>query len=197
MSVFSFHVPLQILVPELLVVFLESQMAIKVVARPAQLSWGDFRSVDALPDGSGDEAQTATEMPAMDGIQVVFSNGKYSLPDLTLVVGLDRSETMVIITAQKTNDLLKHEQGHFNITLLTVRALALELQRINANSANSLAQQVKTAIQKHQNFANAIEAKYDDETKNSKDKAAQDDWNKAIAGAIGSADVLSLKGMSL
>src|SRR5690349_7320193 len=66
-------------------------MAIKVVARPAQLSWSDFRLVDALPDGSGDEAQTATEMPAMDGIRVVFSNGKYSLPDLTLVVGLDRS----------------------------------------------------------------------------------------------------------
>jgi len=172
-------------------------MAIKVVARPAQLSWSDFRSVDALPDGSGDEAQTATEMPAMDGIQVVFSSGKYSLPDLTLTVGLDRSQTMVIKTAQKTADLLKHEQGHFDITLLTVRALALELQRIKANSPNSLAQQLKTGMQKHQNFANAIEAKYDEETKNSKDKDAQDDWNKAIAGAMGSSDVLSLKGMSL
>jgi hypothetical protein len=172
-------------------------MAIKVVAGPAQLSWSEVRSLEALPDGSGDEAQTATEMPAMDGIQVVFSNGKYSLPDLTLTVGLDRSETMVIKTAQKTTDLLKHEQGHFDITLLTVRALALELQRIKANSPNSLAQQVKAAIQKHQNSANSIEAKYDDETKNSKDKAAQDDWNKAIAGALGSPDVLSLKGMSL
>lgn len=172
-------------------------MPIKVVAKPAQLSWSDFRLVDALPDGSGDEAQTATEMPAMDGIQVVFSNGKYSLPDLTLTVGLDRTETMVTKAAQKTSDLLKHEQGHFDITLLTVRALALELQRLKASSPNSLAQQVKTAIQKHQSFADAIEAKYDDETKNSKDKTAQEEWNKAIAAAIGSPDVVSLKGMSL
>jgi hypothetical protein len=172
-------------------------MEIKVVAKPAQLSWSDFKTVDALPDGSGDEAQTATEMPAMDKIQVVFSNGKYSLPDLTLTVGLDRSGTMVIKTAQKTADLLKHEQGHFDITLLTVRALALELQRMKASSPNSLGQQVNAAIQKHQSFANAIEAKYDDETKNSKDKTAQDDWNKAITGALGASDVLSLKGMSL
>jgi hypothetical protein len=172
-------------------------MEIKVVAKPAQLSWSDFKTVDALPDGSGDEAQTATEMPAMDKIQVVFSQGKYSLPDLTLTVGLDRSATMVTKAAQKTDYLLKHEQGHFDITLLTIGALAVELKRIKANSPNSLGQQVNAAIQKHQRFANAIEAKYDEETKNSKDKTAQDDWNKAIAGALGAADALSLKGMSL
>ncbi|MFL6463658.1 MAG: DUF922 domain-containing protein [Bryobacteraceae bacterium] len=172
-------------------------MAITVVATPAQLSWSDFRVVDALPDGSGDEAQTATQMPAMEGVQVVSHHGMYSLPDLTLRVGLNRSETMVIKSASKTSDLLKHEQGHFDITILAVRALAVELQRLKAHSAASLAQQVKAAIQKHQGFADAIEEKYDSETNNSKNKNAQKDWNKAIAGALGASGVLSLQDMPL
>ena len=172
-------------------------MAVKVVATPTQLSWSDFGIVQALPDGSGDEAQTAPEMPAMDDIQVVSRQGMYSLPDLTLRVGLDRSEIMIIKSAPKTPDLLKHEQGHFDITVLTVRALAQELERLKARSATSLAQQVKTAIQKHQGFANAIEAKYDSETNHSRSKTAQDKWNKAIAGALGASDAVSLQGMPL
>jgi predicted secreted Zn-dependent protease len=172
-------------------------MTVSVVAAPAQLSWSDFRPVGALPDGSGEEAQTSTEMPAMANIKVVASQGKYSLPDLKLMVGLKRSETLVVTSARKTADLLKHEQGHFDITVLTIRALAMELQRLTAPSAALLGQQVEALRQKHQRFADAIEEKYDDETEHSRNKAVQDKWNQAIRSALLTPGIVSLQGMPL
>src|SRR4051794_1778766 len=109
-------------------------MSIKVDASPAQLTWNDFLPADSLPDGSGDEAQTSAEMPALSDIKPVLSQGKFSLPNLTFTVGLDRTQTLVVKTANKTSDLLKHEQGHFDITVLTVRALAKELEQLKAGS---------------------------------------------------------------
>ena len=128
-------------------------MSITVSVSPSQLSWSDFLSVDSLPDSSGDDAQTATTMPELSGIHPVLAHGRFSLPDLTLSVGLDRSQTLVVKTAQKTDDLLKHEQGHFDITVLTVRALAKELEQLKAGSPAALGQQMNGALSKHQQRA--------------------------------------------
>src|SRR5947199_5002337 len=95
---------------------LEAIMSITVAVSPTQLSWNDFLAVDSLPDGSGDDAQTATEMPGLNDIRPVLGHGKFSMPNLTLTVGLDRSQTMVLRTATKTAELLKHDQGHYDIT---------------------------------------------------------------------------------
>jgi DNA anti-recombination protein RmuC len=133
----------------------------------------------------------------MKNIRPVANKGNYSLPDLELTVSLNRSETMVVRSAQKTADLLKHEQGHFDITVLSVRAFAIELQRLNAPSAASLAQQIDALRQKHQRFADAIEEKYDEETDGSRSKDVQDEWNKAIQGAMAAKNAVSLRSMPL
>src|SRR5258708_25101242 len=172
-------------------------MSVTVSVSPTQLSWTDFLPVDSLPDSSGDEAQTATTMPELSGIHPVLAQGRFSLPDVTLTVGLDRSQTMVIKTAQKTADLLKHEQGHFDITVLTVRAFAKELEQLKAGSPSALGQQMNAALSKHQQRANMLEEKYDKETDHSKDQDAQKKWNQAIDSAMKGSWVLILQGMPL
>jgi hypothetical protein len=172
-------------------------MMIRVMAKPAQLTWSDFRPVDTLPDDPGEDAQTSTEMSEMKNIRPVSNKGTYSLPDLELTVGLKRSETVVVKSAQKTRDLLKHEQGHFDITVLSVRAFATELQRLNAPSAGALVQQIDALRQKHQRFADSITEKYDIETNHSRNKDLQDKWNIEIQGAMGAKNVVSLRGMPL
>jgi predicted secreted Zn-dependent protease len=172
-------------------------MSVTVTVSPQKLSWNDFLSVQSLPDSSGDEAQTATTMPALSGIHPVLVHGKFTLPDVTLSVGLDRSQTMVISTAQKTADLLKHEQGHFDITVLTVRALAKEMEQLKAGSPAALGQQLNALLSKHQQRANMIEEKYDKETDHSRDQDAQKTWNDAIDAAMKGAGVSILRGMHL
>jgi hypothetical protein len=172
-------------------------MTIRVMTKPTLLTWNDFRPVDVLPDGSGEEAQISSEMPAMQNIKPVENNGKYSLPDLELTVGLTRSETVVVKNARRTANLLKHEQGHFDITVLTIRVLAMELQRLNAASVASLAKQIEMLRQKHQRCADAIEEKYDVETNHSRNREVQNKWDRAIQGAMGAQNVTSLLGMLL
>jgi hypothetical protein len=172
-------------------------MGVTVVVSPTQLTWNNFLPVSSLPDSSGDDAQTATTMSPLTGIQPVSAQGRFSLPNLTLTVGLDSTQTLVVSTAQKTADLLKHEQGHFDITVLTVRALAKELEQMKAGSTPALGQQVSAAVSKHQQRANMIEDKYDKETKNSRDQDAQKNWNQAIDAAMKGSGVTILQGMPL
>ncbi len=172
-------------------------MSITVAVSPTQLSWNDFLPVDSLPDGSGDEAQTATEMPGLNDIRPVLGHGKFSMPNLTLTVGLNRSQTMVLRTANKTPELLKHEQGHYDITVLTVRALARELEQLKAGSVSALGQQLNAARSKHQQRADLLEKKYDADTDHSRNQAAQKTWNDAIDAAMKGTGVLILQGMPL
>jgi hypothetical protein len=172
-------------------------MSVTVTVSPLHLTWNDFLPVNSLPDGSGDEAQTATTMSPLTGIRPVMAHGKFSLPDITLTVGLDRTQTLVISTADKTADLLKHEQGHFDITVLTVRALAKELEQLKAGSPTTLGQQLNTAVTNHQQRANMIEEKYDKETGGSRNQDAQKTWNQAIDTAMKGSGVLILQGMPL
>ena len=172
-------------------------MSVAVDVSPKQLSWNDFLPADSLPDGSGDEAQTATEMPGLDGIRPVLDHARFSLPNLTLTVGLDRAQTMVLRSANKTAELLKHEQGHFDITVLTVRALARELEQLKAGSVPALGQQVNAARSKHQQRADLLEKKYDKETDHSRNQDAQKTWNDAIDAAMKGSAASILQGMPL
>jgi predicted secreted Zn-dependent protease len=104
---------------------------------------------------------------------------------------------MVIKSSIKTADLLKHEQGHFDITVLTVRAFAKELEQLKAGSPAALGQQVNAALSKHQQRANMLEEKYDKETDHSRDQDAQKKWNQAIDSAMKGSGVLTLQGMPL
>lgn len=172
-------------------------MSVRVVASPTLLAWTDFSPVNALPDGSGEDAQTATKMSPLSGIRPVSAQGSFSLPDLTLTVGLDRAQTLVVRTASKTDALLKHEQGHYDITVLTIRALGRELEQLSVDSPHALGQQVMDAVSKHQKRADALEQKYDDDTHGSRDQKAQDSWNQAIDATMKGKDVATLQGMWL
>ena len=172
-------------------------MSVTVVVSPTQLSWTDFAPVASLPDASGDEAQTATTMPALSGIQPVSAQGRFSLPNLTLTVGLDRTQTLVVTTAQKTAYLLKHEQGHYDITVLTVRALARELEQLKAGSPAALGREMNAALNKHQQRADLIEVRYDKDTDHSRNQDAQKTWNQAIDAAMKASAASLLQGMPL
>jgi len=172
-------------------------MGIRVVAAPVTLTWNDFRPVPVLPDQSDEDAQTATTLDRLSGIRPVSTQGGFSLPDLTLKVHLDRAQTMVVRTASKTQDLLKHEQGHYDITVLTVRALAREFEQLRADSPSALAQQLDRIRQLHQDRADALEKKYDNDTNHGTNQRQQDNWNNEIDAAMRSSQVSTLKSLPL
>ncbi len=152
-----------------------------------RITWGLFRTVSSIPDTT-EEAQIAPELPAVNGLRPQrTAAGSFRLPSFTLHVGLNRSKTMVLRTANKTADLLKHEQGHYNLLVLVSRAFARDLESLEAASVAELGTLLSTARDTHDDRAQAIDAKYDSETDHSRNRAAQARWDNAIVAALAQA----------
>jgi len=158
-------------------------VAIRVVTLP-RIGWELFRTVPSIPD-TPEEAQIAPELPALQGLRPErTAGGRFRLPAFTFHVGVNRNDTMVVRGASKTPDLLKHEQGHYDLLVLVTRAFARELESLEADSVAELGRLMGAARQTHDERAQAVDAKYDSETDHSRNRAAQQRWDTAIAAAL-------------
>ena len=158
-------------------------MAIRVQTLP-RITWELFRVVQSIPDTT-EEAQINPELPALANLRPERTrDGRFRLPSFTFSVGVNRDNTMVLRTANKTPELLKHEQGHYDLLVLVTRALARELESLGAASVAELGRLVNEARQTHDERAETIDAKYDKQTNHSRDRAAQQRWDNAITAAL-------------
>jgi hypothetical protein len=170
-------------------------MAHKVLPKPLALTWQHFKPVAVIP-GSDEEAQVAPEAVfGKTAIQKV--GGKFRLGDFTVLVGLKSSETLVLRTADKTDDLLEHEQGHYELMILSARAMAAELDQLEAESADDLRSKVADVQAVHGTRAEALDKKYDTQTDHSRNVAQQRRWRKLIDEALVKGNASSIDGNEL
>jgi len=173
-------------------------MAVNVIANPTNLSWSNFRVVDSSPDLSGDEvAQVHPEMRLPPNVQVVNSNGVFRMNAFTITVAPVPQDTIVLRSATQTADLLRHEQGHYDLLILVAKAMARDLGAATDSSARALNTQVQTIQQTHNANAQAIDAAYDTQTDHGKDSLQQTSWNQAIAAALGNPATSTVRGQRL
>jgi hypothetical protein len=171
-------------------------MAIKVVARPARLTWRNFKAVAVIPD-SDEEAQIAPETTLPERLHPLKVKDKFRLPDLTVTVVLKSSDTIVIRTADKTADLLEHEQGHFDLMILSARAMAADLEKLEADSPDELQSAINDVQSTHGARATAVDEEYDRQTDHSRNAAQQRRWRKLIDEALGKTRVTAIDGNDL
>ena len=173
-------------------------MAITVRTNPGRLGWSLFREVSSMPNGGSEDAQINPEMSPIANVHPQRTpKGTFRLPSLTLTVGINRQNTVVLRTAKKTSELLQHEQGHFDLLTLTCRALARDLEAIEAQSVQDLGTHLEDAKTRHEERAQAIDAEYDRQTDHSRNRAAQLKWDAAIAHALRDPRATKLAGMPL
>lgn len=173
-------------------------MPITVAPNPVNLTWANFQIVDSSPALSGNEVaqiHPETRMPA--NIQVVNNQNLFRLAPFTIGVVPVPQDTIVLRSAQQTPDLLRHEQGHYDLLILTVRAMARDLDAATAPSAGVLNSRVQAIQQTHATRAQTIDAAYDTQTKNGTDAQQQMSWNQAIAAALGNSQAGAINGMQL
>ncbi len=172
-------------------------MPIVVRVNPSRVTWAHFRPVAFIQDTT-EEAQINPEMaPIRNVLPQRTKEGRFRLPSLTLTVGLNRHNTVVLQKANKNDELLKHEQGHFDILVLVTRALARELESLEAESAQDLGNLFKEAGDRHNDRAVTIDTAYDRETEHSRKKQAQAKWDSAIAAALRDPKASKISGMEL
>jgi hypothetical protein len=156
---------------------------VTVVTEPTALTWGHFSLADSVGNASEvAQIHPVTDMP--DDLSIQKTRAGFQVNDFTITVRIDSADTQVEKTANKTADLLKHEQGHFDLLLLTVRAMARDFESAAASTPAGLGTQVQAIIARHGARATAIDQAYDTQTKNGLDAAEQKRWNVLIATAL-------------
>ncbi len=80
--------------------------------------------------------------------------------------------------------ILKHEQGHFDLTEYYSRLLRKDIAAIEFKKVSTIDAQVTKLFNKYSNQAEKMQDKYDKETNHSIDKEEQAKWNEKIAGFL-------------
>ncbi len=100
--------------------------------------------------------------------------------------------------ANKTSELLAHEQLHYDVGIICARALARELDGLNAADPSELLGRVNELHELHMlTRAEAIQTAYDNQTKHGKDATKQKAWEDAMAQCLGTSSITRIMGLML
>lgn len=176
--------------------FADARGAITVKADPPRLTWSLFRRADSMP-GSSEDAHIAAEMSFPRPLRIESADGRYRLPPFTITVTPEPTRTLVRRSATVSDDLLRHEQGHYDLVVLAARALARGLEVLAASSASELSRIAEESINEHTARAQRLSGEYDRQTDRSRDRQAQARWNDLIRAALNDPDATRIAGLPL
>ncbi len=144
-----------------------------------QLSWSDFSALPRRPAGVDEDAQIHPEM-GFSNFKLASKGRGVTVSDVDIDINLVRSDCWTVEKA-KSDDLLKHEQGHYDILALSAREFYQNVRTLTARSSHELQRQVTALANRMARRVKTIDEVYDNETKHSRDSANQQNWLKKIA----------------
>lgn len=144
------------------------------------ITWAEFTTVFSRPSGVNEDAKITADSTVRYRIR--RRGNAISIVDARVTIVTTTVESWVV-SNKKTDWLLKHEQGHYDITALGTRALYNELPTLTADSTRELEVKKTALTQKYQNKIDTCNSKYDNLTNHGLNNAVQDTWNLQIATA--------------
>lgn len=160
------------------------------------LGWQDFQATPPAKH-SGDDAQTEARFDMQYDYEWDDRHGHqgYRVDHVQVTVSVDRP-SMWVVAASKTAELLKHEQGHYDIVALIARDLFQELTGWESGrspkrfrketdlttAADRLRRQATSLAARLSGTASSVGV-YDKQTKHGQDTKAQEQWDKALEAA--------------
>ena len=146
-----------------------------------QLSWSDFSPQSITPGNANEFAQIHPDM--------TFSNFTMSRNRRGVVIsGVDINIRLItddcwVVSGHTAADLLKHEQGHYDIVALTARQFYNSLIGLSAANATALQQRMNTLLQTYHSNARTVDSRYDSLTNHGANVSVQQSWDRQIAAA--------------
>jgi hypothetical protein len=142
------------------------------------ISWSDFISRQSRPTGVNEDAQIHPEMSSSN-VKLGRKGKAVIITDLDVNIDLVKSDCWVVEN-QKSDYLLKHEQGHYDILGISAREFYNSMKNLSAPSTHELQKMVTKLQEDTQKNVARVDARYDAQTKHSLDKTAQESWDKKI-----------------
>lgn len=140
--------------------------------------WSDFINRQSRPTGVNEDAQIHPEM-SYRNVKVGRKGKSVIITDLDVNIDLVKADCWVVEN-QKSDYLLKHEQGHYDILAISAREFYNAMKNLSASSTHELQKLVTKLQEDTQKNVARVDARYDTQTKHSLDKANQESWDKKI-----------------
>ena len=152
---------------------------------PRAVSWrGDFPDErEERPSDEDEDAQIHAEAILDDETTACRTDGLLRLGRFTVRLRVSADQTWVVRSA-KTDALLAHEQGHFDICGIDARQVMQDLVALRAQDGDELGGMVQDRLQRSRIDAQAMSDRYDEETDHGRTADAQRRWETAIREAI-------------
>jgi Bacterial protein of unknown function (DUF922) len=114
-------------------------------------------------------------------------DGKYTAKNVKVTVGMDTVKSWVV-KDDKSDSLLNHEQGHYNITALGARDFLNGVLDLEADSSKELQKAINDLQSSTQATINSVNSIYDDDPNCGTDHGSKSDkqsqWDLRIKNAM-------------
>jgi hypothetical protein len=147
------------------------------------LTWGDFTELPSRPPGEIEDAQIHTEAALPDEVTVEGIGGRLRVVGVIVTLRIINGDTWVV-GSQKSDSLLNHEQGHFDITGLLGHDMARQILNAKAHKLSELQQQMRRVVARSNRLAARLTEQYDGQTDHGLNEAAQRRWDDRIQSSI-------------
>ena len=142
------------------------------------ISWSDFIHMPAKPPGETEDAEIVLRFPQQ--YEYAVGKGFVKINNLSVDIGLNSPECWVLSSQVSNMDLLKHEQGHYDITALGAREFHDKLDGLKVATEDALIKKIKKIREEIQKKIDVANLKYDDQTNHSMNKQVQKTWEQKI-----------------
>lgn len=130
------------------------------------------------PVGKDGDAETVTVYHAKDILFARKGNG-IIVKSADVTISMD-SKSSWVITGKEDAWLLKHEQGHYDISALAARDFYNQVMQLNTATEGDMNDEIAKINEALQQKIDDTNARYDQQTDHSRNKSEQAKWNKAI-----------------
>jgi hypothetical protein len=150
---------------------------------PSTLDWSHFKEVSSAPDGSHEDAQTATNQLSIDSIAVERDAKGFRLGPFTLPIALNEDDCWVV-QGKTAPPLLRHEQVHWDIAGLVAYECSREFKALRVAHRQALGPMANVVLNRLAIKGQALQDWYDDESKHGLNATGQKAWEDRVADCI-------------
>ena len=143
------------------------------------LTWSDFTPKNTRPAGEKEDAQIHPDV-SFSNFQLASKGKAVIIKDVDMDLHLVPVDCWVVSSAM-TADLLKHEQGHYDIMALSAREIYNDLLALKGTSTNDLQKKAGALKTKAQKKVKQVDDRYDVKTSHSQNANVQKTWDQSIA----------------
>lgn len=176
-------------------------MAVTVTATPTTLAWSNFTTVPAQMtdpnDGSVIDAFTAFNFAITpDPPTTKMVNGMFAFAEPMTITITPAARVWSGVT--QTAALLSHEQWHYDVGIVTARALAKQIPSLRGPNFNALIQSLRDAIRLHFTTRTGIlQNRYDIDTRHGTNEHYQKIWKDRMTACLANPNADQIGGFFL